>query len=155
LEQGISSLGELDAAISAAFAEVKTSANRLKLIKAVLKEKKELRQQVSVYRAIKPVQNGLAAQKTPRARAAYWQVHKADLIRSDAAAQFFKAHGITKLPTTKTLTAEIDVLLSEKNAGYTEYQERKRRANELLTVKRNIDQVVHGAPSQRRDGHIR
>ena len=53
------------------------------------------------------------------------------------------------------MKAEIEALLSEKNAGYTEYQERKRRANELLTVKRNIDQVLHGAPSQRRDEHGR
>jgi len=110
---------------------------------------------VSVYRATKPIRDGLAAQKTPKARAAYRQAHEADLIRSDAAAQFFKAHGITKLPSAKARTAEIDALLVEKNARYTEYQEQKRRANELLTVKRNIDQVLHGAPSQRRDEHDR
>ena len=46
-------------------------------------------------------------------------------------------------------------MMSEKNAGYNEYQERKREADELLTVKRNIDQVLHGAPSQRRDEHDR
>lgn len=67
----------------------------------------------------------------------------------------FKANGIAKLPTVKELTAEIEALMSEKNAGYTEYQERKRQAGELLTVKRNIDQVLHGAPSQRRDEHDR
>ena len=39
--------------------------------------------------------------------------------------------------------------MSEKNAGYNEYQ--GGEAGELLTVKRNIDQVLHGAPSQRRD----
>ena len=57
--------------------------------------------------------------------------------------------------TVKELTAEIEALMSEKNAGYNEYQERKREADELLTVKRNIDQVLHGAPSQRRDEHDR
>ena len=45
--------------------------------------------------------------------------------------------------------------MSEKNAGYNEYQECKREADELLTVKRNIDQTLHGAPSQRRDEHDR
>ena len=35
---------------------------------------------------------------------------------------------------------------SEKNAGYTEYQEKKRRVNDLLTIKRNTDQVFYGAP---------
>ncbi len=151
MEHGFSSPEELNTAISTAFSEVQDSADRLKPIEAALKEKKELRRQVGIYRATKPVREGLAAQKTPKARTAYRQAHEADFIRSDAAIQFFKAHSITKLPSAKTLTAEIDTLMSEKNAGYTEYQERKRRANELLTVKRNLDQVLHGAPSQRRD----
>ncbi|MBD5085497.1 MAG: hypothetical protein HDT33_10715 [Clostridiales bacterium] len=55
--------------------------------------------------------------------------------------------------SVKALTAEIKALLSEKNAGYTEYQEKKRRANERLTIRRSIDQVLHGASSQRRDEH--
>ena len=88
-------------------------------------------------------------------RAAYRQEHEGDLLLSEATIRFFKANGITKLPTVKELTAEIEALMSEKNAGYNEYQERKREADELLTVKRNIDQVLHGAPSQRRDEHDR
>lgn len=128
---------------------------KLKPIELALKEKKELRRQVAIYRNTKAVREGLAAQKAPKARAAYQQEHEADLLRSEAAVRFFKANGITKLPSTKELTAEIETLMSEKNAGYTEYQERKRKADELMTVKRNIDQVLHGAPSQRRDKHDR
>ena len=154
-ENGFSSLEELEVAISAAFAEVQTSADKLKPIELALKEKKELRRHIAAYRATKAVREGFTAQKTPKARAAYRQKYEADLLRSDAAVQFFKDRGITKLPSAKTLTAEIDDLMSEKNAGYTEYQEKKRRANELLTVKRNLDQVLHGAPSQRRDKHDR
>ena len=120
-----------------------------------LKEKKELRRQIAIYRATKPVREGLAAQKTKKARAVYRQEHEADFIRSEAAVRFFKANGITKFPPAKELTAEIEALTSAKNAEYTEYQEKKRRANELLTVKRNIEQTLHGAPSQRRDEHGR
>ena len=57
--------------------------------------------------------------------------------------------------SVKALTAEIKSLLSEKNAGYTECQEKKRQANELLTIQWNIDLVHHGASSQRRDEHGR
>ena len=57
--------------------------------------------------------------------------------------------------SAKALTAEIEAMLSEKNAGYTEYQEKKRRVNELLTIKRRIDQVLHGVPRQQRDEHDR
>ena len=57
--------------------------------------------------------------------------------------------------SVKALTAEIEAPLFEKNTGYTEYQEKKRRVNELLTIKQNIDQVLHGAPGQQRDEHGR
>ena len=154
-EYGFSSPEELDAAVSAAYAAVHDSSAKLKPIELALKEKKELRRQIIIYRDTKAVREGLAAQKTPKARAAYRQEHEADILRSEAAVRFFKANGITKLPTIKQLTAEIEALMSEKNAGYSEYQERKREADELLTVKRNIDQVLHGAPSQRRDEHDR
>ena len=141
--------------MSAAFAAVHDSSTKLKPIETALQEKRELRRQIIIYRDTKAVREGLAAQKTPKARAAYRQKHEGELLRSDTAAQFFKSKGITKLPSAKTLTLEIEALLSEKNAGYTEYQERKRQAGELLTVKRNIDQVLHGASSQRRDEHGR
>ena len=154
-EHGFSSPEELDAAVSAAFAAVHDSSAKLKPIETALKEKKELRRQIIIYRDTKAVREGLAAQKTPKARAAYRQEHEADLLRSEAAVRFFKAKGITKLPTIKRLTEEIEALLSEKNAGYNEYHDRKRQANELLTVKRNIEQLLHGAPSQRRDEHDR
>ena len=154
-EYGFSSPEELDAAVSAAYAAVLESSAKLKPIELALKEKKELRRQIIIYRNTKAVRDGLAAQKTPKARAAYRQEHEGDLLLSEAAVCFFKANGIAKLPTVKELTAEIEALMSEKNAGYTEYQERKRQADELLTVKRNIDQVLHGAPSQRRDEHDR
>ena len=154
-EYGFSSPEELDAAASAAYAAMLESSAKLKPIELALKEKKELRRQIIIYRNTKAVRDGLAAQKTPKARAAYRQEHEGDLLLSEATIRFFKANGITKLPTVKELTAEIEALMSEKNAGYNEYQERKREADELLTVKRNIDQVLHGAPSQRRDEHDR
>ncbi|MCH5351971.1 MAG: relaxase/mobilization nuclease [Acutalibacter sp.] len=154
-EYGFSSPEELDAAITAAFAEMHASADKLKPIETALKEKKELRRQIAIYWATKPVREGLAAQKTKKTQAAYRQEHEADLLRSEAAVHFFKANGISKFPPSKKSTAEIEELLSEKNAGYTEYQEKKRRANGLLTVKRNIEQVLHGAPSQRKNEHDR
>ncbi|MDE7245023.1 MAG: relaxase/mobilization nuclease domain-containing protein [Oscillospiraceae bacterium] len=150
-EYGFSSPEELDAAISAAYSAVQDSRDRLKPVEAALKEKKELQQQIAVYRATKSVRDGLAAQKTSKARAAYRQEHEGDFLRADDAVRFFNEHGIAKLPSQKVLTEEISALLEEKNTLYTEYQEKKRQANELLTVKRNIEQVLHGAPSQRRE----
>ena len=50
--------------------------------------------------------------------------------------------------SAKAMTAEIEALLSEKNAGYTECQEKKRRVNDLLTIQRNVGWVLHGASNQ-------
>ena len=115
-----------------------------------LKEKKELRRQIIIYRNTKAVRDGLAAQKTPKARAAYRQANESDFIIAEAAARYFKAHGITKLPARKALQAEIEQLISEKDGLYNTYHEQKQRFKELQTVKRNIDQILRRDEPHRR-----
>ena len=141
-EYGFSSPEELDAAVSAAYAAVLESSAKLKPTELALKEKKELRRQIIIYRNTKAVREGLAAQKTPKARAAYRQEHEADLLRSEAAVHFFKANGITKLPTIKQLTAEIDALLSEKNAGYTEYQFNNEHPADYQSPSASVSDII-------------
>ncbi|MFR0883503.1 MAG: hypothetical protein ACLSH5_09670 [Christensenellales bacterium] len=41
-------------------------------------------------------------------------------------------------------------MTARKNAGYNDYREKRQRAQELQTVKRNIDQILRGAPSQQK-----
>ena len=64
-----------------------------------------------------------------------------DFIIAEAAARYFKAQGLTKLPGRKALQAEIEQLISEKDGLYNTYHEQKQRFRELQTVKRNIDQI--------------
>ena len=141
-EYGFSSPEELETAVSAAYAAVIESSAKLKPTELALKEKKELRRQIIIYRNTKAVREGLAAQKTPKARAAYRQEHEADLLRSEAAVHFFKANGITKLPTIKQLTAEIDALLSEKNAGYTEYQFNNEHPADYQSPSASVSDII-------------
>ena len=96
--------------------------------------KKELQQQVLAYAKTKPARDGLKAQKSEKARAAYRQANESDLIIADAAARYFKAHGITNLPARKALQAEIEQLISEKDGLYNTYHEQKQRFKELQTV---------------------
>ena len=93
---------------------------------------------------------GLKAQKSPKAREAYRQAHESDFIIADAAARYFREHGITKLPTRKALQDEIEQLVSEKDGLYNGYREQKRRFAELQTVKRNIDQILRREEPHRR-----
>ena len=77
-----------------------------------------MRQQVLAYAKTKPIREGLKAQKSEKARAAYRQANERDFIIAEAAARYFKAHGITKLPARKALQAEIEQLVSKKSGLY-------------------------------------
>ena len=106
--------------------------------------------QVLAYAKTKPVRDGLKAQKSPKAREAYRQAHESDFIIADAAARYFKAHGITRLPARKALQDEIEQLVSKKSSLYNTYHEQKQRYTELQTVKRNIDQILRRSEPHRR-----
>ena len=141
---------ELDAALVSANADLQDSTAKLKALDAAIREKKELQTQVLAYAKTKPIREGLKAQKSEKARAAYRQAHESDFIIADAAARYFKAHGITKLPARKALQAEIEQLISEKDGLYNTYHEQKQRFKELQTVKRNIDQILRRDEPHRR-----
>ena len=135
---------ELDAALVSANADLQDSTAKLKALDAAIREKKELQTQVLAYAKTKPARDGLKAQKTEKARSTYRERHESDFIIADAAARYFRAHGVSKLPSHKALQAEIEQLTAEKNAHYNEYREKKARVKELHTVKSNLSQILKG-----------
>ena len=149
-EYGFTSPEQLEAAVDTAYQEMRQTSGKLKTLETKLQGKKELQQQVLAYAKTKPARDGLKAQKSEKARAAYRQAHESDFIIADAAARYFKAHGITKLPARKALQAEIEQLISEKDGLYNTYHEQKQRFKELQTVKRNIDQILRREEPHRR-----
>ena len=94
---------------------------------SAIREKKELQTQVLAYAKTRDVRDGLKKQKTDKARKAYREKHESDFIIADAAVRYFRQKGITKLPTYKSLQAEIEQLTAEKNALYNEYRANKER----------------------------
>ena len=149
-EYGFTSPEQLEAAVDAAYQEMRQTSGELKALETKLQGKKELQQQVLAYAKTKPARDGLKAQKSEKARAAYRQANESDFIIADAAARYFKAHGITNLPARKALQAEIEQLISEKDGLYNTYHEQKQRFKELQTVKRNIDQILRRDEPHRR-----
>ena len=135
---------ELDAALVSANADLQDSTAKLKALDAAIREKKELQTQALAYAKTKPARDGLKAQKTEKARSAYRERHESDFIIADAATRYFRAHGVSKLPSHKALQAEIERLTAEKNAHYNEYREKKARVKELHTVKSNLSQILQG-----------
>ena len=149
-QYGFSSPEELDEACSAAYAAMQESLTELKQVEKTLNEKKELQRQVLAYSKTRPVRDGLKQQKNAKAKAAYRQKHESDFIIADAAARYFRENGMSKLPSYKTLQAEIESLIKEKNSGYNDYRAKREEYRRLQTVKGNIDQILRRSEPQRR-----
>ena len=149
-QYGFSSPEELDEACSAAYAAMQESLAWLKQVEKTLNGKKELQRQVLAYSKTRPVRDGLKQQKNAKAKAAYRQKHESDFIIADAAARYFRENGISKLPSYKSLQAEIESLIKEKNSGYNDYRAKREEYRRLQTVKGNIDQILRRSEPQRR-----
>ena len=149
-EYGFKSRDELDAAITAARADMDDTRAGLKRTESLLQEKKEEQRNLLNFIKTKPVMDGLKAQKSEKARRAYREQHESDLIIYEAARNYFQGKGVTKLPGRKALRDEIEQLTVRQNAEYNAYREKKGRVRELETIRDNIEQTLHGAPSQQK-----
>ena len=148
-EYGFTSPEELETALAAAHAGLRDVSGELKKLETRLAGKKELQRQVLAFAKTKPVRDGLKAQKSEKARAAYRQAHESEFIIADAAARYFREHGISKLPARKALQAEIEGLIVQKDGLYHDYREQKECVRHLQTVKGNIDQMLRRNEPQR------
>ena len=147
-ESGFTSPEELEAALAAASTELHETTGKLKAVESTLREKNDLQKQLLAYIKPKPARDGLRAQKTEKARSAYREQHESEFIISESAARYFKTQGISKLPASKALQAEIEQLTREKNSLYNEYREKKENVRELQTVKSNLDKILRREPER-------
>ena len=121
-------IAELDTKFHESLAVVKDLEGRMKV-------NKELRYQVAAYASTKSVAQQLKAAKRP---AAFEEQHRAELTAHRAAAAYFKANNITKLPSPKKLEAEYCALASEKAQFYEQYKDAKTELLKLKDAKQNV-----------------
>ena len=100
-----------------------------------MKTNKELRHHVAAYTSTKSIAQQLKTAKRP---VAFEEQHRAELTAHRAAAAYFKANNITKLPSPKKLEAEYAQLASEKAKFYEQYKEAKEELLKLKTAKQNV-----------------
>lgn len=100
-----------------------------------MKANKELRYHVTAYANAKSVAQQLKTAKRP---AAFEEQHRAELTAHRAAAAYFNANDITKLPSPKKLEAEYAQLASEKAKFYEQYKEAKTELLKLQAAKQNV-----------------
>ena len=100
-----------------------------------MKTNKEMRYHIAAYTSTKNVAQQLKTAKRP---AAFEEQHRAELTAYRAAAAYFKANDLTKLPSPKKLEAEYAQLASEKAKFYEQYKESKEELLKLKTAKQNV-----------------
>ena len=102
---------------------------------ARMKSTRKLLEQVAAYNNTKNIAQQLKTTKRP---AVFEEQHRAELTAYRAAAAYFKANNITKLPSPKKLEAEYAQLASEKAKFYEQYKEAKEELLKLKTAKQNV-----------------
>ena len=121
-------IAELETKYHDALAVVKDLEGRMKF-------NKELRYHVAAYTSTKGIVQQFNTAKRP---ATFEEQHRAELTAYRAAAAYFKASNITKLPSPKNLEAEYAQLASEKAKFYEQYKEAKEELLKLKTAKQNV-----------------
>jgi len=102
-ENGLLNEDALDQRITELDTKFHDSLAVVKDLEGRMKANKELRYHVAAYASTKSVAQQLKAAKRP---AAFEEQHRAELTAHRAAAAYFKANDITKLPSPKKLEAE-------------------------------------------------
>ena len=134
-EKGLTDEGALDQRITELDTKFHDSLAVVKDLEGRMKANKELRYHIAAYASTKNIAQQLKAAKRP---AAFEEQHRAELTAHRAAAAYFKANDITKLPSPKKLEAEYAQLASEKAKFYEQYKETKEELLKLKTAKQNV-----------------
>jgi hypothetical protein len=135
-EKGLTDEDALNQRIAELEAKYHDSLAVVKDLEGRMKANKELRYHVAAYTSTK---GGIVQQfNTAKRPAAFEEQHRAELTAYRAAAAYFKANNLTKLPSPKKLEAEYAQLASEKAKFYEQYKEAKEELFKLKTAKQNV-----------------
>ena len=134
-EKGLTDEDALDQRIAELDTKFHDSLAVVKDLEGRMKANKELRYHVAAYTSTKSVAQQLKAAKRP---AAFEEQHRAELTAYRAAAAYFKANDLTKLPSPKKLEAEYAQLASEKAKFYEQYKDAKSELLKLKTAKQTV-----------------
>ena len=134
-EKGLTDEDALNQRIAELEAKYHDSLAVVKDLEGPMKTNKELRYHVAAYTSAKGIVQQLKAANRP---AAFEEQHRAELTAYRAAAAYFKANDLTKLPSPKKLEAEYAQLASEKAKFYEQYKEAKEELLKLKTAKQNV-----------------
>ena len=148
---GFKSLEDLKNALAAAKADESECREKLKDVESKLRDKKELQKRVLAYANTKPIREEYKTLKSDRAREKFRKQHESEFIIIESAQKYFKEHGVTKIPSYKTLQSEIERLTSRQNELYEELKEKCSEVKRLQTIADNINRTLHEESNKIKD----
>ena len=131
---------ELDARVTELQEKRDESLKVVKDLENRIKANRELSRHALAYVQNKKIVQQVNTAKNPEA---FREQHRAELTAYQAAATYFKAQKIAKLPSLKQLEAEREQLISEKARFYEAYREAKKAWIELSTAQQNLLSTLH------------
>lgn len=139
-ENSLMEYGDLEQKAAQATDRFHTLSDGIKATETAMKINTELKAAIVDYAKTRPVFEGYKAVKYSRK---YLAEHEADIstYRAARASMDGLLNG-AKLPKTETLKAEYQQLASDKKKAYREYWEVKKKMQEIVTVKSNIDHLL-------------
>ena len=147
---GIETFEDLQTAIALAKADERDCREALKAVETELDDKKELQRRVLAYANTMTIRNEYRVLKSDKAKAKFRKQHESEFIIMDSAKRYFAEHGITKIPSYKTLQSEIERLTSQQNELYEALHEKRDEVKRLQTVADNIQKTI-GQENKRRN----
>ena len=134
-EKGLLNEGALDQRIDELQTQYDSAKEVVLDLETRMADNQKLRSHAAAYKQYRPLTQKRNAVKSP---AAFEDQYRAELTAYRAAAAYFKANNITKLPSPKKLEAEYAQLASEKAKFYEQYKEAKEELLKLKTAKQNV-----------------
>ncbi len=131
---------ELDARVKELAEKYSEAHKVVKDLEDRIKANRELSRHALAYVQNKKIVQQVKTAKNPET---FREQHRAELTAYQAAAAYFKAQKITKLPSLKELEAEREQLISEKAQFYEAYREAKKAWIELSTAQQNLLSTLH------------
>ena len=98
-----------------------------------------LGKQIDTYRRLKPVYDRYKASKD---KEKFLRGFESEIILFEAAAREIKKAGLTKLPSSEKLKAELDGLAAHKTALQAELRKKRREEKEYDTIHQNVDALL-------------
>ena len=150
-EHGIGSYEELEERCDAVAAAAIRAREDLRDIEQQITELALMGKQIDAYRKLKPVYDRYKASKD---KEKFLRGFESEIILFEAAAREIKRAGLTKLPSTEKLKAELDGLAAHKTALQAELRKIQQEEKSYDALRYNVDTLLERPKEQEKRAQI-